>query len=253
NQQDIKDGPGVIIVNQTFAEKYWPGENPLGKRISLLELDGPFMEVVGVVKTVKYDSIGEEATPYIYRSLSQYWSRSLTLLVRTSGDPTSLIAPVRGVIRNVDPNFAVSDTRTLTSLISFSLLPAKFAAGLFSLFGVLALLLATVGLYGVMSYMVSQRTHEIGIRMAIGAGKSDVLRLIMKQGLTLTAFGLGIGLVIALGFTRVLKSLLYDVSPSDPLTFGAIALLLAIVAMLATLIPARRAMKVDPMVALRYE
>ena len=141
----------------------------------------------------------------------------------------------------------------MTSLISFALLPAKFAAGLFSLFGVLALLLATVGLYGVMSYMVSQRTHEIGIRMAIGADKSDVLRLIMKQGLTLTAFGLGIGLVIALGFTRVLKSLLYDVSPSDPLTFGAIALLLAIVAMLATLIPARRAMKVDPMIALRYE
>ncbi|MCH7603210.1 MAG: ABC transporter permease [Planctomycetes bacterium] len=253
NETDILDGPGVVIVNSTFAEMHWPDESPLGKRISIHSVEGPFLEIVGVVKTVIYDSPGESPTPVIHRALSQTWNPILTLLVRSSGDPLSVMTPVRDIMRDLDPNFSPSDTRTLTKLIKFALVPAKLGAGIFSLFGLIALLLASIGLYGVMSYMVSQRTHEIGIRMAIGADKSDVLRLIMKQGLTLTIIGLGIGLVVALGFTRVLASLLYDVSPSDPLTFVAITLLLATVATLATLIPARRAMSVDPMVALRYE
>ncbi len=163
------------------------------------------------------------------------------------------MTPVRDIMRDLDPNFSPSDTRTLSNLIKFALVPAKLGAGVFSLFGVIALLLATVGLYGVMSYMVGQRTHEIGVRMAVGASKGDVLRLILSQGMRLTVVGLGIGLVIALGFTRVLKVLLYDVSPTDPLTFAGIALLLVVVATIATLIPAYRAMRVDPMIALRYE
>ena len=253
NEQDIKNSSDVIIVNQAFADRYWPNENPLGQRIHVGNLDSPLAEVVGVVKTVKYETFGENARPCVYQPLSQNWSDKLTLLVRTSGDPTALIAPVCGVIRNIDPNFVISDTRTLSKMISFALLPAKFAAGLFSLFGVLALVLSTLGLYGVMSYMVSQRTHEIGIRMAIGADKSNVLRLIMKQGFTLTIIGLGIGLLMAFSITWILRILLYDVSPTDPLTFVGVTVFLTGVALLATYVPAQRAMKVDPMVALRNE
>ncbi|MCZ6836881.1 MAG: ABC transporter permease, partial [Planctomycetota bacterium] len=253
DERDIIDGTGVVIINNTFADSHWPGENPLGKRISFESAEGPFLEVVGVVRTVIYDSPGESPTSVVHQALSQRWNPTLTLLVRSSGDPLTVLTPVRDIMRDLDPGFSPSNTRTYTKLINFALAPAKLAAGVFSLFGGLALLLATVGLYGVMSYTVSQRTHEIGIRMAIGARKSDVMNLILKQGMTLTAIGLGVGLVIALGFTRVLGVLLYDLSPSDPFTFIGISLLLVLVAALATLIPARKAMKVDPMVALRYE
>jgi putative ABC transport system permease protein len=251
--QEIAEDTPTVIINQAFADQNWPNENPLGRRISFEEADGPFLEVVGVVKTVKYDTIGEAPTPTVYRPLPHMFSNSIMLLARTSGEPMHMAPAVRQVIRDIDPNFSPSDTRPYTEVIGFALLPAKFGAALFSLFGVLALLLATVGLYGVMSYMVTQRTHEIGIRMAIGAGKRDVLRLILRQGFTLTLIGLAIGLAGAFGATRVLATLLYDVSPTDPLTFAAISLLLLIVALAAMIIPARRAMNVDPLVALRYE
>lgn len=255
NEQDMNEDTQTVIVNQTLADEHWPDESPLGKRISFEGTEGPFLEIIGVVKTVIYDTIGEAPTPVAYRALPQMFSPNLMLLTKVSGggDPMMIMPAVRDVLRDIDPNFSPSDTRSLTDVISFALLPAKAGAALFSLFGVIALALATVGLYGVMSYMVSQRTHEIGIRMAIGAKKHDVLKLIMKQGLTLTLIGIAIGIVISLGFTRVLRVLLYDVSPSDPLTFISIAVLLVTVATLAILIPARRAMKVDPMVALRYE
>ncbi|MCZ6837396.1 MAG: ABC transporter permease [Planctomycetota bacterium] len=254
-EQDMSEDTQKIIVNQTFAEETWPNENPLGKRLSFESPQGPYLEVIGVVKTVIYRSIGEAPTPSVYRALPQRWTPNLVLLTRVAGngDPMNLMPVVRDVLRDMDPNFSPSDARSYTNVINFALLPAKAGAALFTLFGVLALLLASVGLYGVMAYMVSQRTHEIGIRMAIGANKTDVLKLILHQGLKLTSIGLGIGLLLSLAVTRVLEVMLYEVSPSDPLTFVGITALLILVAAIAILIPARRAMKVDPMVALRYE
>jgi putative ABC transport system permease protein len=165
----------------------------------------------------------------------------------------TVLSSVRAVIRELDPEMSPMDTRPLSEIISFALLPARFAAALFGLFGVLALLLASVGLFGVMSYSVSQRTHEIGIRATLGAQRGDIVRLVLKQGLTLTAIGLVIGLIISLASARVLSSLLYDISATDPLTFAGVSLLLVAVASLACYIPARRATKVDPVVALRNE
>jgi predicted permease len=260
DERDRADSREGLIVNQTFAETFWPGENPLSKGIAFTtqKVDdgwgpGDYQPIVGVVGTVDYLDLGETPQPAVYTNISHSWDSSSILLVRTTGDPLAMLPVVRDVMRDTDPNFAPSDSRTFTSLISFKLMPAKLAASLAALFGALALGLAMIGLYGVMAYMVSQRTHEIGIRMAIGPEKSDVLKLVMRQGLILTGLGLGIGLVIALGFAQALKSMLYGVSPADPLTFASIALLLVSVAILALLIPARRAMKVDPMVALRYE
>ncbi|UCD74300.1 MAG: ABC transporter permease [Phycisphaerales bacterium] len=260
---DELDGPDdreVFVVNQTFAETYWPGENPLHKRIAFTTRTeegrygpGEYHPVVGVVQTVKYGELNEEPQPAVYRALFQSWSPSVVLLVRASGDPMARLAPVRDIMRSIDENFAPSDTRSLTGMISFKLIPARLSAALCSLFGGLALLLAVIGLYGVMSYMVSQRTHEIGVRMAIGAGRGEVIRLVLRQGLTLTLIGIVLGLAVALGCTRVLSTLLYGVSPYDPLTFAAIAFLLLAVALLACYIPARRAARVDPMIALRYE
>jgi len=260
DERDDAESETVLMVNQTLAETYWPGENPLDKRIALYTRTvdgrrgpGEYSPVIGVVRTVKYGELSEEPQPALYRALSQSWNSSLVLLVRTSSDPMAILPSVRDVMRNIDPNFSPSDTRSLTSTISFKLMPARLSAALCSLFGGLALVLAMIGLYGVMSYMVSQRTHEIGVRMAIGAQRTDVLWLVLRQGFTLTLIGLVIGLVIALGFTGALSSLLYGVSPYDPLTFAGVALLLIAVALLACYIPARRATQADPMVALRYE
>jgi predicted permease len=253
NEHDTEDAPGVVIVNQVFADRNWPDEDPLGKRISLEGLEGPYREVVGVVSTVKYVFIGEGPRPFLYRPFTQNYDPDINLLVRTTGDPMTLLPPVRAAIRELDPDVAPSDTRVLTDWIGFALLPARFAAALFGLFGALAILLASVGLYGVMSYSVGQRTREIGIRMALGAGRRDVLHVVLRQGLTLTVVGLGIGLIVSLAGTRILSMLLYDISATDPLTFGGVSVVLVAVAMLACYIPARRATKVDPMVALRYE
>ena len=253
NEHDTEDAPGVVIVNQVFADRHWPDEDPIGERISFEGLEGPYREVVGVVSTVKYVFIGEAPRPFLYRPFTQDYDSNVNLLVRTVGDPMTLLPPVRAAIRELDPDVAPSDTRVLSDWIGFALLPAKFAAALFGLFGALAILLASVGLYGVMSYSVGQRTREIGIRMALGAGRRDVLRVVFRQGLMLTVVGLGIGLLVSLAGTRVLSMLLYDISATDPLTFGGVSAVLVAVAMLACYIPARRATKVDPMVALRYE
>ena len=253
-EQDTDDAPGVAIVNQAFVQRFWPDQDPIGKRISFEGPKGPYKEVVGVASTVKYWLIGEKPRPFIYFPLSQSSERSFaTLLVRTRGDPMTALSPVRAAIRELDPDMSPMNTQPLSELIAFALLPARFAAALFGLFGVLALLLASVGLFGVMSYSVSQRTHEIGIRATLGAQRGDVIRLILKKGLSLTAVGLIIGLVISLVSSRVLSSLLYDISATDPLTFAGVSLVLVVVAALACYIPARRATKVDPVVALRCE
>ncbi len=255
NELDLPESTRVVIVNDVFAEEVWPGEDPIGQRLRFAAdaNDDDWAQVVGVAQTVKHTPFGEKPQPYIYRTLAQAWESHLTLLVRAHGEPMAMLPAVRGVLRDLEPNFVPLDANPYSRMISFAFLPAMMAAALCSGLGALALALAMAGLYGVMSFLVTQRTREIGIRMAIGAEAGDVLRLVLKQGLTLAGIGLGIGLVIALGFTRVLASMLYKVNPSDPVTFIGIGLGLLGIAMLATIIPARRATKVDPMVALRYE
>jgi len=210
--------------------------------------------VVGVAKTTKYWLIGEEPRPHVYMPITQNPGEFMaTLLVRTSGDPLIAAAPVRGIFREIDPDLAMSSTNRLTELIGFILLPARFAAAGFGLFGLLALVLASVGLYGVMSYTANQRMHEIGIRTALGAQRGDIIKMMLRQGIRLTAIGLVIGLVIALAGTRLLSNLLYGIGATDPLTFIVVSLVLAGVALLASWIPARRATMVDPAVTLRFE
>jgi len=253
NELDTEDAPGVVVINKAFADREWPGEDPLGKRFSIEAKDGPLLEVVGVVATAKYIFIGEDPRPYFYLPFSQHFEPNVTLLVRATGAPMSLVAPIRAALTELNSDIEPSDTRLLTGWIGFALLPARFAAALFGTFGVLAIVLASVGLYGVMSYTVGQRTREMGIRMALGAQRRDVLSVVLRKGLTLAAIGLAVGLVISLFGTRVLAVLLYDVSSSDPLTFVGVSVLLMAVALLACYIPARRATKVDPIIALRYE
>ena len=254
NSGDTTESPGVVIVNQEFAERFWPGENPLGKRISRENAEGPFLEVVGVAKTTKYWLIGEEPRPHVYLSIDQNPQEFMaTLLVRTNGDPLIAATPVREIIREIDPELALSSTNRLTELIGFILLPARFAAAGFGLFGLLALVLASVGLYGVMSYTANQRMHEISIRTALGAQRGDIIKMMLNQGIRLTVIGLVIGLVIALAGTRYLASLLYGIGTTDPLTFIAVSLVLAGVTLLASYLPARRATMVDPAVTLRFE
>jgi predicted permease len=252
-ESDDKTRPRVAVVNQTFARRFWPDESAVGKRFSFSGPQGPWVEVAGVMQDGKYFSLGEDAQPFVYSALDQRWTNPLTLVVRTSGDPRETVAGIRREIQQLDPNLPVYDVKTLVEHLDLSLFPARVAASLLGGFGLLALTLAAIGIFGVMSYSVSQRTREIGIRMALGAGAKEVFRLIVGQGLRLTATGLAAGLAIAIAGTRFLAALLYGLSALDVLTFSIVAVLLSAVAFLACWIPARRAMKVDPQIALRCE
>jgi putative ABC transport system permease protein len=246
----------VAIVNQTFARRFWKGETALGKRFSFTGPEVPpdsWIEVAGVVQDGKYFSLSEEQQPFVYTALKQSGSNSLNLIVRTGADPKGVIAAIRREIMQLDANLPVYNVKTLTEHMNLPLFPARVAAALLGSFGLLALILAAIGIFGVMSYAVSQRTREIGIRMALGAGAREILKLVVGQGLLLTLIGVVAGLIIAFVGTQLLASLLYGVSAVDPVTFAVVTLLLAAVALLACYIPARRAMRVDPMVALRYE
>ncbi len=253
NNLDTKDAPGVAIVNQAFAQRTWPGEDPIGKRISMESGDGPFLEIVGVVNTVKYVFIGEDPRPYLYLPFAQNYKSDMHLLVRTRGEPLGLVAPVREAIRSLDATVSPSDTRVLSDWIGVALLPARFAGALFGVFGALALLLATVGLYGVMSFTVGQRTREIGVRMALGARRQNVIALVLRRGAGLTLIGLVVGLVMSFVATRLVSALLYGITATDPVTFVGVSLILASVTLLACYLPARRATKINPVVALRVE
>jgi len=248
-------GPKVVIINETMARRFFANEEPLGRRLRVMRPGGEAAsyEIIGVVGDSKHLSLGEDARPYMFVSFQQNSSPVMTLLVRTQGNPKNLIAALRQEVQTLDDNLPPFNVVTLAENIDISLFPARFGALLLGGFGMLALMLATVGIYGVMSYTVSQRTHEIGIRMALGAQVNNVLRLVIGQGMLLASTGLAVGLVAALALTRVVKKLLYGVSATDLATFAVITLLLFVVAVLACYLPARRAAKVDPLVALRYE
>jgi putative ABC transport system permease protein len=255
DQQDRAGVAPSILINEAMARRYWPGEDPLGKRITMgTPESGPWMPVVGVVRDVRQFELESEPKPQVYLSYLQAGIfRPKQLVVRTSVEPRGLAASVRGAVWSVDKDQPVSDISTMEEVVSESLARQRFSVLLLGVFAGLALLLAAVGIYGVMSYTVEQRRHEIGIRMALGAQAGDVLRLAVGQGLKLVLWGVLLGLCAALALTRLMSSLLYGVSATDPATFAAISLLLVCAGLLASYIPARRATKVDPLTALRYE
>jgi putative ABC transport system permease protein len=240
----------TIIINDSFARKYFPGESPIGKRITVDMMDNPQPnEIVGVVGDARYARLDDEHHPMVYWTHPQLTYPAMSFVVRTEGDPLSLAEPARRQIQAIDGDQPVADVRTMESWIGESVSRARFGTLLLGVFASVALLLAAVGIYGVMAYTVTQRQHEIGIRMALGAQRRDVLRLVARQGMTLALAGVCLGLLGAFALTRVMASLLYGVSATDPATFAGIALLLTAVALLACLAPARRATRVDPMIA----
>ncbi len=255
NDADSSDSQHVVIINQTLANRLWPGEDPVGKRLKqgFPEDKTPWREIVGVVGDVKQNGVDRAAPLQVYMPLMQEPTRSTTVVVRASGDPLALAPRVEEKIHSIDKDLPVFNARSMDQLLDNAIAQQQLAMALLAGFAVLALLLAAVGIYGVMSYTVTQRTHEIGVRMAMGARPKDVLKLVVGQGMMLAMVGVGIGLSAALGLTQLMASMLFGVSSTDPITFIAISLLLIAVAALACYIPARRAAKVDPMVALRYE
>jgi len=259
--QDDARSPRVVVVNQTFASKFFPDENPIGKRFAFDPTKPDDIEIVGLAQDAKYARQRDEIPPTAYTSWRQELRSmsGLTFELRTGGDPAATVPAVRAAVQEIDSNLPIQGIKTQTEQADETLRMERLLAKLVTLFGVLAQQLAAIGLFGVMAYAVSQRTREIGIRMALGANRSDVLKMILKQGMTLALLGVGIGLAGAFLVTKYLesqldlKSMLYGVKVNDPATYVAIAILLTLVALVACYIPARRATKVDPMVALRYE
>jgi macrolide transport system ATP-binding/permease protein len=251
-ERDTSSSPLVVIVNQTLATLFWPGQDPIGQKIRFAT-DEKYAEVVGVARDGKYRTLGEQSRAFVYRPALQQGNPDLTLLARVAGDPKPVFAALREEARQIDSKVPVMQLESLDDRISVSLLLPRAGASLFGMLGFLGLALASVGLYGVIAYTTSQRTHEIGIRMALGANPREILRLVLRQGLILAVVGVAAGLAVALAMTRVLSVMLYGISATDSLTFVGISMFLLLVALLASYIPARRAMRVDPMVALRYE
>ena len=252
---DSNTSPGVVIVNQALVEQLWPGQNPVGKRLSVVGEDGPFLEVIGVAAQGKYVLLGEKPRGYLYLPLSQEYHPVRTLHIYTIGDPRDLVVAARKEVRALDANLPIYDVQTMEHHIrkGKAFLPLQVATLLVGVFGLIGAALAAIGLYGVISYSVSQRTHEIGVRMALGAQRGEIFWFVARQGMALTLIGIVAGLAGALVGTRALSSLIVGVSPTDPLILGGSALLLAAVALLACFAPARYATRVDPMVALRHE
>jgi predicted permease len=252
-ERETKDESRVAIINETFARRLFPGQDPIGRRFNFSGPDKPFWEVIGVAADGKYNSLAEDQKAAFYRPLLRDYNTSATLVARISGDYATALASLRSELQRLDPALPLYNVQTLSDHMNVPLFPFRMAATVLGSFGVLAIVLAAIGIYGVMSYVVAGRTREIGVRIALGAARRDVLALIIKQGMTLAAIGLGIGLVLAFGVAQLLAKLLFGVSALDFVTFGAVSLLLALVAGLACYIPARRATKVDPLTALHYE
>ena len=252
NDADLSKKPEYVLVNETFARSYIGDEDPIGKRVKAL--DGDFHEIVGVVGDARQWGLDRQASAEIYFSFAQLsLGGEATIVVRADGDPAALSASVRNAIGEVSHDAPVTRVRTVAQIVDDSMAASKFNMILMTIFAGVALAMAAIGLYGVISYSVSQQTHEIGIRMALGAPRSRVLSLVLRNGMSLALAGVGVGVVAALGLTRLIASLLFGISPTDPLTFVVIAVILTGVALVACFVPALRATRVDPMVALRYE
>jgi putative ABC transport system permease protein len=260
--QDTPSTPPVAIIDEALAQQHFQNEDPIGKRFSQSTAEVPNIEIVGVVRHVEHDNLDGVATrtPQFYLDFNQIPSerlpgfvRRINVLTRTDVEPLSLAASVRGQIAALNKDQAVFNVRTMEQIVAQSVAPRRFSMLLLAVFAVVALALASIGLYGMMSYAVAQRTREIGLRMTLGAQRGNVLRMVIGQGMKLALVGVALGLVASVALTRTMKNLLFGVSATDPLTFMGIAVLLALVALLACWIPARRATKVDPLVALRYE
>jgi predicted lysophospholipase L1 biosynthesis ABC-type transport system permease subunit len=243
----------VAIVTESFIKTHWPGADPIGRRFRLRTPDGPEYQVIGVSADYKVETVGEEPTPYIHYALSQRSFTGQVFLARTAGDPVSLLQAMRREMVALEPNAVFLDSQTMTAQVDMALLPARLAAQTASLVGVVATLLAAIGLYGVIAYAVSRRTREIGIRMALGAAPGGVIGLVMKQGMAVAGAGVAAGVVIGYLAARAIASGLYGVSALDPLAWTTAVVTLLGSAALANYLPARRASLVDPSIALRTE
>ncbi len=256
NDADTEKAPHVAVINQTMAKKFWPSEDPIGKRFSLKNSSEPFVEVVGMVQDGKYKNVVENPSePFFYVPLSQSYMEFRTLHVRTSVPPETLVPQIEAQIHDLAPDIAATQVQTMSKALEGvnGFFFFRFGAQLSGTMGFLGLILAVIGVYSVVSYATAQRTHEIGIRMALGAAPRDILKMVLRQSLVVVIIGIAVGLAVALAGTRALASLLVGISPSDPLTFALVLILLSGVALLACWIPARRATRVSPLVALRYE
>jgi putative ABC transport system permease protein len=256
-EQDRDNAPLVVLVNNAAVQDIWPGEDPLGKRIRVGDPAGPWRTVIGVVGDVRHKSLEAPPTLQVYVPLAQWLDSSTTFILKTSSktvqDPVSFSAVVRDALGSVDRNQTISKVAPMEQVIAVSIAERRFAELLFAIFSTIALLLAAAGIYGTVSYSVTHRTQEIGVRMALGAQSLDVLKLIAGEGMRPVLQGMILGLAVALALGHLLAGLLFQVRPADPLTIIAVTVLLAIVAVLASYLPARRATRTDPMVALRYE
>jgi putative ABC transport system permease protein len=257
--RDNAAAPGVVILSQSVARRLWPGEDPVGQRITMEDHATPkdWLTIIGVVDDVRQQSLSKGADHAIYRPYLQvgypFFLMHMTFAVRTASDPQQLAPALRKVLHEVDRDQPVESIAPMSDFINANTAEPRFQARLLGAFSLLALILSAVGIYGVLAYAVTQRTHEIGIRMALGAESADVLRMVLRRTLILAASGIALGTAGALAVTRVLAKFLFEVKPTDPATFIVVAALLAGVALVAGAIPARRASNVDPMVALRYE
>jgi predicted permease len=257
DSSDDADAPLVAVINRTMAEAYWP-EGAIGRRFRTSE-ERPWVTVVGVIEDVRRNALLDAPDTEMYQPEAQYplaitgAPRTMSLVVKTEPDPAELIAPVRALIRRMDPSLPISDVRTMDDVLGSAIAEQRFTMTLLAAFGGIALLMAAVGIYGVLAYSVSRRTHEIGIRMALGAGRARVLRLVLGEGLRLAGIGVAAGVVLAVALTRVMASLLYGVTPLDPVTFVLVPAVLTVAALAATGLPALRASGVEPSEALREE
>ena len=253
NEFDTAQSGGAIAVNEAFAKRYFGGVNPLGKRLNVLGDPLSPLEIVGVIGTVKHLSLGELPRPEMYVPFAQYPYGNMTVVLRAAGDPLQLAGALRDVVHGIDKDQAISALRSMDDVVATSVAQPKFSAELLGLFAGFAVLLAGVGLYGLIAYTVTQQTHEIGIRMALGAQPRDVLRMVLIRGGRMALAGIAVGLVASLGLIRVISNLLFGVTATDPITYAGVSGLLLGIALVACYLPARRAMRVDPIVALRYE